>query len=229
MRRSGHDALAVKPLAGRRVVVTRPLEMSWTAREAVKTRSFWLLLLSFNFGSMAAGALVVHQIPYMQDKGFTVQAAGVASLVAFVHLIVKPFWGFLIERIHIRYCIMLAFSFALTGVVTLRFADSVPLLYLFAVFFGIGNGAFGILIAVSWADYFGRQSIGAIRGITMPFNIMVGAGTPLFAAWISDTYHSYDLVMYIFTVAYVLGIGCVFLARPPRKIEAGKVPDIFVS
>ena len=62
-----------------------------------------------------------------------------------------------------------------------------------------------------------RVSPGAevIRGVTMPLNIVFGAGGPLLAAWIADTYNSYDVAMYVFMGAYAAGIFFIFLARQP--------------
>ena len=198
---------------------TASTEVSWTLREAVRTRAFWLLIPAFNLGSMGLGSLLLHQIPLIQDKGFTEEATTVASVMALWALISKPFWGFLLERFHVRYCTMLSFIIAAAGIMVLMVADNIPLLYLYAILFGVGIGAQPITNPVAWANYFGRGFIGTIRGIVAPFQVLSGAFAPLFAAWIYDTYGSYQIALLTFMGTYTLAFFFMFLAKQPRRPE----------
>lgn len=205
-------------------------EISWTLKEALRAPAFWLLIPAFNFSGMALSVVLLHQIPYMEEKGVSIgDAAWIGALMAFFAMICKPGWGLLLERIHVRYCVMLSFAGSIVGLALLRFAnaDDPSLLYLYAVVYGMTMGAMPVLNSVTWANYFGRTFIGTIRGVTMPLNIVFSAGAPLLAAWIADTYHSYDVAMYIFMGTYGLGLFFIFLARQPvhpsRKAEAAAV------
>jgi len=191
-------------------------EISWTLQEAVRTPAFWLLIPAFNLSGMGLGSLLLHQIPLIQDKGFTEEATAVASAMAFWALISKPFWGFLLERFHVRYCTMLSFIIAAAGIMALMVADSTPLLLLYALLFGVGIGAQPITNPVAWANYFGRGFIGTIRGIVAPFQVLSGAFAPLFAAWIYDTYGSYQIALLTFVGTYALAFFFMFLAKQPR-------------
>lgn len=198
---------------------TASTEVSWTLREAVRTPAFWLLIPAFNLSSMGLGSLMLHQIPLIEDKGFPEVAATVASVMAFWALVSKPFWGFLLERVHVRYCTMLSFIMAAGGIIVLMFPGSMPMFFFYALLFGVGIGAQPITNPVAWANYFGRGFIGTIRGIVTPFQVLSGAFAPLFAAWIYDTYGSYQIALFTFVGTYALACVFMFLAKQPRRAE----------
>ncbi|MBI2886933.1 MAG: MFS transporter [Chloroflexi bacterium] len=203
-------------LAGARAPSAMGVERSWTLAEAVRTPAFWLLIPAFNFSGMGLGAMLLHQIPLIQDKGFPEIAASMASLMAFFALCSKLFWGFMVERMHVRYCTMLSFVVAALGLAILSVADSVLLLGLYALVFGVGISAQTIMNPVVWANYFGRGFIGTIRGIVTPFQVLSGAAAPLFAAWVYDSFGSYQAALVTFMGAYALACACMFFARQPQ-------------
>ena len=45
--------------------------------------------------------------------------------------------------------------------------------------FGIGIGGVMLLLPVAWADYFGRESYGAIRGVALSLQVPAQAAGPL--------------------------------------------------
>ena len=212
------DALAAGTPAASRSRTAGP-EVSWTLREAVRTPAFWLLIPAFNLSSMGLGSLMLHQIPLIEDKGFPEIAATVASVMAFWALLSKPFWGFLLERLHVRYCTMLSFGASAAGIIALMFPGSMPMFFFYAFLFGVGIGAQPITNPVAWANYFGRGFIGTIRGIVTPFQVLSGAFAPLFAAWIFDTYGSYQIALITFVGTYALACFFMFLARQPTRRE----------
>ena len=55
------------------------LEISWTVKEASKTSSLWLLILSFNLMTMSIGATLLNQVPYLTDKNLGIGMATVAA------------------------------------------------------------------------------------------------------------------------------------------------------
>jgi OFA family oxalate/formate antiporter-like MFS transporter len=77
------------------------------------------------------------------------------------------------------------------------------------------GGAFAML-PVIYADYFGRQSIGAIRGITHPVVMVANAAGPLLAGVIFDLRGDYSLAFQIFGAVTLIGATLVWFAKPPR-------------
>ena len=73
------------------------------------------------------------------------------------------------------------------------------------------------MLPVVYADYFGRYSIGMIRGITHPFVIASNAVGPILAGYVYDTNGDYSIALLFFAVVLLVGGACSYLARPPRK------------
>lgn len=192
-------------------------EISWTLKEAIKTPAFWLLIPAFNLGGMGLGATLTHQIPYMElGKGFSPgTAAAIGSLMAFCAFICKPFWGFMVERIPVRWVVMWVYAGSSLGLVILINAHNVLMLVLYALVFGLHIGATPITGTVAWADYFGRASIGTIRGVAQPFMLITGIFAPLFTAWVFDTFGTYDLAFTVFIGTYGIAAVFMFFAKQP--------------
>lgn len=204
---------------GRPTVAAASQEHSWTLGEAVRTRAFWLLVVGFNVGSVALTAMLLHQIPYIQDKGFSqTTAAAVASAFAFGALVCKLPWGFLVERVPVRYCVMAMYIGSAFGLAILIAAQSTPMLLLYAMIYGLNIGATGVLSSVAWANYFGRTFIGTIQGFVAPFQMGSTALSPLFAAWVYDTLGSYNYAVMTFIATYLLASVVLYLAKPPQRL-----------
>lgn len=204
---------------GRVAPVVARQEHSWRLGEAVRTRAFWLLVVGFNVGSVALTAMLLHQIPYIQDKGFSqTTAAAVASAFAFGALACKLPWGFLVERVPVRYCVMAMYIGSAVGLAVLISAQSIPMLLLYAMIYGLNIGATGVLTSVAWANYFGRTFIGTIQGFVAPFQMGSTALSPLFAAWVYDTLGSYNYAVMTFIATYLLASVVIYLAKPPQRL-----------
>ncbi|SVE61126.1 uncharacterized protein METZ01_LOCUS513980, partial [marine metagenome] len=163
-------------------------EIGWTVTMALRTPTAWLLLIGFILSNMAGGAFMVHQVAAISDKGFSIElASGVMTVLFFFSFIIKPIAGVLAERIPARHVAVFFMALAGTSLLVLAAADSVPLLMLFAVLYGCGVGATTVLQALIWANYYGRQFQGSIRGTLSPLFAISQAFSPVFAGWMYDT------------------------------------------
>ena len=52
--------------------------------------------------------------------------------------------------------------------------------------FGLGIGGVMTLLPVAWADYFGRESFGAIRGVALSLQMLAQAAGPLVSGALRD-------------------------------------------
>ena len=72
---------------------------------------------------------------------------------------------------------------------------------------------------VVFADYYGRESLGAIRGIVWPVQMGANAAGPVIAALAYDTTGSYSLIFSVFGILVLIASLCVYLAHPPVGLE----------
>lgn len=202
---------------------SRSEEPQWGVRDALRARTTWLLVVATNMWSLAGSAFLVHQLPYFMDVGLSLQAA--SFVVAFnnlVTIVAKLFWGFAAEQVPPRYCLAACYFLRAAGILVLLIGSGFGRIYLYAVVSGLGI-AFAPLSAQIWADYYGRRSVGAIRGAVAPFNVFSSLGGALFAAVAFDLTGSYEGAFGVFSAALFLGSILVYLAKPPgtppRRVE----------
>ena len=199
------------------------IEYPWTVKEALRTRTLWIMLVVQSFGSMGLMPVIFHQVAYIQDKGFNLATAtAVAATVAFFAIVAKPIWGLVTERIHVRWVIPMCVIPAGVSLFALIVAQDMTMLYVYAVFHGLTMGGWPTIANVAWASYYGRQHQGAIRGFVTPIGNVMGAASPVLGGIMWDRYGNYDLAFVVFGTAWVLA-GLLMLAAVPPKppVKAG--------
>jgi len=71
------------------------------------------------------------------------------------------------------------------------------------------------LLPIAWADYYGRASFGAVRGIALSGQVLAQAAGPLLSGILRDWSGSYDLSLRCFFVLSCLSVVAALLARQP--------------
>ncbi len=80
---------------------------------------------------------------------------------------------------------------------------------------GIFSGGAFAMLPVIYADYFGRLSIGTIRGLTHPVVMVANAAGPLLGGIIFDVRGDYDVAYITFGTVTLIGAIVVWFAKPP--------------
>jgi MFS family permease len=88
-----------------------------------------------------------------------------------------------------------------------------------AAVIGSGVGGLHLLLRLAWADYYGRQHLGTIRGITLPVQIGGQAVGPVAAGFVFDATGSYHIVFLFFACVVALGSVLVVGAVPPSQVD----------
>ncbi|MBI3826914.1 MAG: MFS transporter [Candidatus Rokubacteria bacterium] len=203
------------PRAGAPITVVA--ERSLSARQAARTPAFWLLVLSTNLAGLALFGINLHLFSYVTDKGLGVgMAAGLVTYLYVLHTAAKPLWGMIAERIHVRYCIAACYAGGALGVAVLVVSASATALLTFATIYGLTRGAQSFVTSLAWANYFGREAQGAIRGLASPFRFLAAAAGPVVGGLLYDATGSYTIAFVVFAATFALGAATALAARPPR-------------
>tara|TARA_B100001142_G_C14348085_1_gene660852 strand:+ start:4616 stop:5863 length:1248 start_codon:yes stop_codon:yes gene_type:complete len=195
------------------------IEEIWTPKDAFKTTSLWALVFSTNLAAIAVIGVVLHQIPFMIDQGLS---PGIAALSLTTYAIFaipsKLIWGFLAEKVAIKYLTSASLLGSAIGLLILIQASTIKGVLLFGVIYGLTRGAWAVVQSLIWADYFGRAFLGSIRGFVSPIQGLSAIFGPLFAGWLRDTTNSYQIPFYTFVVLYVIsGIIILIIPKPILK------------
>ena len=204
--------------SGRRRVVD---EVSWTVREAVRTTTMWRLVIVFSMVQMATGTVALHRIAAFMDRGMDPTLISFATAFDAVAAGGSTFmFGMLVRWVPSRFLGAVGFSMLAGASVLTIYATNLPIMFISMAVFGVGIGGMMFLNNYIWADYFGRGSVGAIRGLVNPINLVVGGiGAPA-AGYVRDITGSYDQ-------AWWVGVGLMSAAAlltiftgAPRKRDA---------
>jgi MFS family permease len=233
LRPDGDDAqvptqpAATQPEGGitsrRRARLRTVSDVSWTLKEASKTRAFWLINMGLFLIGFPSASIIIVMHPYFTESGASpATAARLLSFYAFSSFLGALVWGALIQLFSVRTLLMpsgIAYASAIALFTLLGRFHSIPLLYLSILPLGItimGSAQIGNQV---WPDYYGRQWVGSIIGVSGLMRTVPMAMGPVMAAAIHDSMGSYSPAFVLFAVfCFIAGVGFIF-ARPPQKAE----------
>ncbi len=197
---------------------TRCADVAWTRSEALRARAFWLLVITFGISSIGITGLNLHVFSYITDIGYSpVVAASVMSVIASMQLASPLAWGLLAERVDARIAAMLRFVVQAIGLGLAILTGSLFCLYAGFFLYGIGLGGNMVLPDILWASYFGRRSLGRIRGMGLLISHVLAAAGPPFFGFLYDTTGGYGLSFAIFGAALMASAVLSLMLRPPAK------------
>ncbi len=198
---------------------------SWTLRRAVRTRALWLLALAGGLLFLIQAGTNIHIGAYLRDQQLSgsVAATAIALSAIFVGL-GSLAWGWLVEKLSVRYVFALVALVIAVASATFIAADSSAKAFLSASLFGIAVGGILVVPPVAAATYFGRRSLGAIRGITESFVSLGQAAGAVFSGLVFDFTDSYNGAFLTFAALGVLTIALVLIAKPPGQTVPASPP-----
>jgi MFS family permease len=198
----------------------------WTWKEVLHTRTFWVICFIYGMANVGIAGLNLHVFAYVTDIGFEpIVAATVMSIIAIAQLGSTLVWGIIGERIEIRKSSMIMFLMQAIGLATALAANQLPAIYLGFCLYGIGLGGSWILQELIWATYYGRVSLGMVRGLGVLVTHAVGAAGAPFFGFVHDATGSYvsSFLMFVCALAAAAFLGLLVRApiKPSLQLAAG--------
>ncbi|WP_147803083.1 MFS transporter [Alkalicoccus halolimnae] len=196
----------------------RKKDISWTLREAARTRQFWLLLLCLGIPSMINTGLTFHLVSIVSSSGLGIgTAAFVLSLMAAVGFPVTMLAGFVLEKVKVHYIFALVFVGQFIFIIILYFTNSFAMAVIFGLMWGFTGGVERICISIVFPDYFGRKHIGSIKSIAATVTVGGSAFGPLPFGIAYDLFGGYQEILLISLVFPVIGVAACLLSPKPVK------------
>ena len=203
---------------------TPPDDGSWTAKDALRTRTFWVMAFVTFLKVAATSGLGFSLVPHLREfAGLTTpQAAGVLSISTFLALS-SLMWGQLAGRLTARWCIVTALALSATAALSLLWVESLAWALAFGLYWGLFHSGLEVLMYIMLADYFGRSAYGAIAGTLRPFEAGgLGVGQ-LVGPLIYDFTGSYTLLILSSSGLLFASSALMLLTQRPtmRGLPAG--------
>jgi MFS transporter, OFA family, oxalate/formate antiporter len=210
-----------RPAAETRSAMERQIlleNVSWSRAEVLKLPAFWLLIVTFGMASVGIAGLNLHIFSFVTDIGYSpLVGATIMSTIALTQLGSTLIWGILADRFDIRKVSFVQFLIQGVGLVTAVSSAQLSFVYIGFFLYGIGLAGSFIIREVIWANFFGRASLGTVRGISLLFSHLFAASGAPFFGFLFDATGSYNFSLTVFAAALFTSSILILLARPPKK------------
>jgi MFS family permease len=198
-------------------------EDNWTLKEARRLPIFWVFVVGRFFSAAWGSGLVLHQVSIFGAQGHdSVTVASAYGLLAIVNAGVTLFVGRTIRRFRLSWMMSFQIMMMVTTLTLAMTMKEMWMVYAYAIIFGIVFSLGGILDNNIWAEMFGREHLGAIRGFTVTFLIFGTSIGPWVFGWTYDLFGGYDFIL-LFGI--VLGILPMILGMTINKPRAHYPPE----
>ncbi|GIX48907.1 MAG: MFS transporter [Candidatus Tectimicrobiota bacterium] len=214
------------PAAAGEAPATAAAREDWTLARAVRTPAFWLLMLVVMGLGVMLNTLMLHLLAHLSDAGYDkLLGATLLGLTGALRSLGGLGVGWLSDTLGREKAYTLGSALAFGGVVLLMgIHKTAPVwpLYLFVLFYGLGQGAMGPVYAAATADLFPGRSLGTILGLLEAAYGLGGAFGAFVAGYLYDVLGSYRGSFLIVLAAIALSCTSLWLAAPRRRQRPGK-------
>ena len=192
-----------------------------TAREAWRSRDFWLMTLAFILVSASVQGCVVHMVPMLSDHNLGGQAAALgSSLIGAAVMIGRIGTGYLLDRTFAGRLASIVFAIAASGIALLWLGNRTGV-FAGAFLVGLGLGAEVDLMPYLTSRYFGLVDFGKVYSSVFAAFAIAGALGPFIMGAVFDRTRSYGGPLAGFLAATVLGAILMgrlgpYRFRPPQ-------------
>ena len=195
----------------------------FSAREAIRTPAFWLLALGHGLALLVVTAVNVHAISHMKEGlGYTVQQAALVIMLMTGGQVAGVLVGLgLGDRFPKRQIAALCMLAHALGLLLLTYASSTAEVLGFALLHGFAWGLRGPIMQAIRADYFGRNAIGMILGLSAAIAALGQVAGPMVAGILADLSGNYRTGFTVLALLAAAGSVMFLLARPPALPEPG--------
>ena len=195
-------------------------DAAWGPREAIRTRTFWLLL----FASMVPGLIVTgldfNQISILTSQGLSSTiAASVFTMSAVCALLASFAGGWLVDHFPPRYVLAIGQATLAASMLVIVAASDIGWALAYGAVRGIALGTWAVAIDAAWPAYYGRGRLGSIRGMTFAAEIVGAAIGPIPFGIVYDAVGGYETAILGLIWLPVLAIGAVLFSTPPRSAD----------
>jgi MFS family permease len=190
-------------------------EAEFTLKQAMRTSTFWMIILATTTRVAVYNAITVHFIPIMVWRGISEQRAAVLlATMALMSLPSHLLVGWIADRVSKPKLMGICMSLGAASIFFLAYGVGEWALWVFTLLFTFMEAIF----PVGWAtvgDFFGRKSFATIRGTMSFFYLWGPALGPVITGAVYDRHQSYAPLMSAFIgLSLVSGLLYMSLRKP---------------
>ena len=206
----GHD--------GVREQTSQSAQPGLEVREALRTRSFWMIAIAEVLFATAGVGIRVHLVPFLTGAGYSPTVAAEMFGVMFIFSAIGSFAiGPFADRIGGRNTLSLVFAAAAVGIAALFGAGHVVAVVAFILIFGLVRETPALLLPIAVGESLGTRRLGSLLGIQAFFTTLGFAAGPVIAGKIFDATGSYAAAIVLFVAMALISALAIRAALPLSK------------
>lgn len=198
----------------------RAKEVRFTAKQAMKTRTFWFIVLAVMPQFIVVPAVVTHVMPYLSSVGIARTTSGlVATAIPLLSIGGRFGFGWFSDRYVAKRMSAIALIMLTLGLLCFEYVSLGWnwLLVPFLVLLGFGYGGINTMVGILLRGHFGWGNFGTIIGFAWGILMFGGMAGPPIAGWVFDTWGSYQGTWLV--MAGCAFIGAIIMSMMPRVKE----------
>lgn len=190
-------------------------------RDAVRTRSFWILTLTLFSFWLYFLALLDHLVLFLTDAGLPRDAASahLSNAIA-LGIVSKLGFGWVADRMRPKSSLLLDYGLLTASSLALLLLPAPELVWLFVVSFGFATAARDVVTPLIVTHCFGVRSLPQIYGLLMLTLLPGGTLGPIFAGAVHDATGSYAIAFGTFAALNALSWLALTQVRDERGQRA---------
>ena len=184
-------------------------------RDAIRSRSFILLMLTFGLLGLLTGSIPTHLVPLLVERGVVAMHAAILASALGLSLIAgRVVAGYLLDRIFGPLVMIVIVSLTVIGLIMLQMGVTGPWIIVAIAFMGFTIGADGDFLSYLISRYFGLRAFSRVYGLLLgAFTGGMSVG-PAVMGYSANSTGSYHLALWVVTAATALAIVPVLFLGP---------------
>ncbi|WP_322797153.1 MFS transporter [Tepidiforma sp.] len=199
----------------------------WTRAEAMRTVSFWGILIAFLLVLIAQTGYVVHQVTFLEDRlGSRSAAAFTISVTAFGSIVARLAVGIFADNVDRRLLTVILFVVQATAILIIIHTESAAATWALTLVFGLTIGNIYMMQSLLVGEIFGMVSFGTVFGlISLAGQVGSGLG-PIGVGIIHDATDGYTIPFTITAGLTYLAAVAILFARPAARPADSGAPRL---
>lgn len=195
-----------------------------TAREALRTRAFWMIAPGMFSISMLVTALHVFQVSIFLDHGLDPALAARSFPISAVTMAVcMPLVGRMLDAVRTERVFAMTLVVMCLSLLAASFVRDLPTAIVYAMIFGLNNAMMLSLFSYLWLRYFGRKHLGSIQGVGQTLGLVAASTGALPFGLAFDLFGTYDGALRVAAVApLIIAVFVLFFLRTPPQLRESR-------